>query len=423
MKALFFRFTTVLLFSLFFFAAYSSGRGGDSVLLVVHDREISKEEFLYHYYKNYQALNRQNLEEYLELFINFQLKIAQAREEGMDRSIGFINELTEYRLQLAAPYLTDKVKEQEFVQEASERFTSEIKANHILFKLDPGALPEDTLKSYTEAIQIRHRILEGESFEQLALAISGDPVVVREGGKPGYFTAFETAYPFETAVYKLSPGEISMPVRTNFGYHLIQLADRRKATKEKPSEDQIRKLIYEAKDERTQLIEDAFVEDLKTYWKFCEYPEALEIIYKLADEKVYKGDWNPPSHRSYEEILFMMDGKGISQESFISFMSDQETEYRNLTLREYISSLYRKFVAYRLISYENFKLGEKYPEFRLQLQEYKDAMLLLAITQNRVWSKVESDNQDALMKAWEDELHSTYQVQLNEEVWSSLPIR
>ena len=420
MKALFFRFTMVLLFSLLFFRAYSNGGDGDSVLLHVADREISKGEFLYHFYKNYQVLNRQNMEVYLDLFINFQLKIAQAREEGMDRSIGFINELTEYRLQLAAPYLTDKEKEQEFVREASERFNFEINASHILIKLDPGAFPEDTLKAYTEAIQIRHRILEGESFEQLALAISGDPVLVREGGKPGYFTAFETAYPFETAVYKLNQGEISMPVRTNFGYHLIRLDDRREATKEKPSEDQIRKLIYEAKDERTQLIEDAFVEKLKIYWNYSEYPEALEVICENADEKVYKGDWNPPPGQSYDDALFQMDGKEISQKSFISFMSDQEALYRNLSLKAYIYSLYKKFTAYRLISYENFKLGEKYPEFRFQLQEYKDAMLLLAITQNKIWSKVESDNQDTLMKVWEEKLHTTYKVEINEKLLSSM---
>ena len=292
-----------------------------------------------------------------------------------------------------------------------------------MIKLDPGAFPEDTLRAYTEATQIRDRILEGESFEELALAISGNPLIVRMGGVPGYFTAFETLYSFETAAYNLNPGEISMPVRSRFGYHLIRVTHRRERAGERPAEEEIRKLIHEAKDERMQKIQDAFVEELKAYWNFTEYPEALETICRHADERAYKGDWGPPVDLSWNELLFMLDGRGIDQESFITFMSDQETPYRNVSLRDYIYSLYKKFVAYRLIAYENYKLPEKYPEFRFQLQEYRDAMLLLAITQNMVWSKAESGDQEKLMKEWEQALHSSYKVQLNEDLWSSLPLR
>lgn len=373
--------------------AYSFGGSKDDILLIVHDREIAKDEFLYHFHKNNQALNQQNIDEYLELFINFQLKLAQAREERMHHNIGFINELTEYRLLLAAPYLTNKEKEQEFVLEASERLNFELNASHIFVKIDPDVPPEDTITAYSKAILIRNRIVDGEPFEQLALAISDDPMATENSGNLGYFTAFQSDYSFESAVYDMLPGEISMPVRTNDGYHIIQLYDKRKTLGQMKTDQEINTLIFEAKDERKQMIEDAFVEKLKEDWNFTEMLDALDIIYELADERVYKGNWITPASRSFNETLFLIDGKRVYQKDFISYMGDFETLSRHLSIRGYIFSLYQKFVSVRLIQYENYKLGETYPEFRFQLQEYRDAMLLLAITRQKVWLKAESDRE------------------------------
>lgn len=409
------------------FSAYSFGGSKDDVLLIVHDREITKNEFLYHFHKNNQDVNKQNIAEYLELFINFQLKLVQAREERMHHNIGFINELTEYRLLLAAPYLTDKEKEQEFVLEASERLNFELNASHILVKIDPDVPPEDTITAYSKAILIRNRILDGEPFEQLALVISDDPMATKNSGNLGYFTAFQSEYPFETAAYNMKPGEISIPVRSHYGYHIILLNDKRKNLEKQKTGHEIINLISEAKDERTQMIEDSFVEKLKRDWSFAENLDALEIIYELADERVYKGNWIAPASRSFDETLFFIDGKRVYQKDFINFMGDFETLSRHLSIREYIFSLYQQFVSVRLIQYENYKLGEIYPEFRFQLQEYRDAMLLLAITRQKVWLKAESDMvladyQDYLMKKWIKELRRTYIVQINDEVLSSLSI-
>jgi peptidyl-prolyl cis-trans isomerase SurA len=218
------------------------------------------------------------------------------------------------------------------------------------------------------------------------------------------------------------------------------------------TEQEIIDLIIEAKDERTQLIEDAFVEKLKRAWSFEENPDALEIIYELADERVYKGNWIAPANESFNETLFYIDGRSVFQKDLIDFMEAFETTDRNLSIKEYIFSLYQKFVSYRLIQYENFKLDEKYPEFRFQYQEYRDAMMLLEITSRKVWLKAASDSagmkkyysenkdkymweersmdeahdviladyQNYLMKNWIEELRSTYNVQINEEGLSSI---
>ncbi len=371
--------------------SYSNGASQDDVLLIVHDREITKDEFLYHFQKYNQEINQLNVGEYLELFIDFQLKVAQAIEQGMHRNIGFINELTEYRMLLAAPYLTDKEKEEEFIQEAIERFQFEVCASHILIKIDPFARAEDTLIAYAKAIQIRNRLMDGEPFEQLALTASEDPLVKQNSGNLGCFTAFQTEYPFESAAYSLDPGEISMPVRTNYGYHIIYLNDRRNTNPELKSEQEVEKLIYNAKDERSQIIKSAFVKRLKEDWGFIENLDALDTIVKLADERVYKGTWTGPTNHPFETPLFYADGKIAYQKDFINFMSDQETLNNNTSIRDYIISLYQQFVSSWLITYENYKLEEKYPTFRFQLQEYRDAMLLLAITRQKVWLTAQTD--------------------------------
>ena len=104
----------------FFLRQYSFSQSGDDTLLIVNDRVITKDEFLYHFQKNNQEINKQNITEFLESYINFQLKLADAREKGFQRNIAFINELTEYRLLLAAPYLTDKEKKEKTKNESTE---------------------------------------------------------------------------------------------------------------------------------------------------------------------------------------------------------------------------------------------------------------------------------------------------------------
>ncbi len=384
----------------------SYGHPKNDILLIVHDREISEDEFLYHLRKSSQDISQENIREYLESYIDFQLKLAQAREERIHQTIPFINELTEYRSLLAAPYLTDKEKEGEFVREASERLEFEANADEILVRLGYNAGPEDTLKAYAKAMQIRDRILNGESLGQISASVSGDPDVTINPENPGYFTAFEKAYPIESAVYHMKPGELSFPLRLGDGYHILRLIDIRKITGGPKSEEEIRKLIYDAKDERTLLIQGAFVEKLKKYWDFNENLTALEMIVVCTDERVLRGDWIPQSDRRFDETIFTIDDKIVKQKDFIEFMTEFAATTAQTSVREYIHTLYQKFVSSRLITYENYKLEEKHPEFRFQLNEYRDAMLLLAITREKVWLKAQSDT--AGLKAFHDENRDRY---------------
>jgi len=198
--------------------------------MTLGDREITAGEFERIYNKNNtgeRILDKKSIDEYLELFINFKLKVIEAEKQGLDTMPSFIRELSGYRNQLAKPYLTDNVSIEQLVKEAYERMVTEVSASHILVKLSSNPTPEDTLKAYNKAMRMIDRINLGESFEAIARGASDDPSAKSNGGNLGYFTAFRMIYSFETAVYNTEVGKISKPIRTNFGYHIIKVNDKR----------------------------------------------------------------------------------------------------------------------------------------------------------------------------------------------------
>ena len=199
--------------------------------MTIHDREVSLDEFERIYKKNNSsaALEQQTVEEYLELFINFKLKVIEAEELGMDTTQSFLKEFNGYKKQLAKPYLSDQEEVDAMVQEAFERAQKEVRARHILIRISPDAPPEDTLRVYNKVIEIRNRILAGEDFGTVAKATSDDPSAKTNAGVLGWFTVFRMVYPFENGAYNTKKGEVSMPVRTRFGYHLINITDVRPA--------------------------------------------------------------------------------------------------------------------------------------------------------------------------------------------------
>lgn len=222
----------VFICSVLFVLNVSAQESNNEVLLTINDRKITKEEFQRIYDKNKKNLSTgevTSVEDYLDLFINFKLKVYEAEKLGLDTTPSFINEFEGYKEQLSVPYLLDEEANQKIIQEAYDRMQYEVRASHILVKLAPDALPEDTLEAYEKAMEIRRRILIGEPFESVAKGSSDDPSVKNNGGDLGYFTVFQMIYPFENAVYNLEIGEISKPVRTRFGYHIVKVSDKREA--------------------------------------------------------------------------------------------------------------------------------------------------------------------------------------------------
>lgn len=207
----------------------SSGQADSAVLLRINKNEVTTGEFIRLFTKSNNIVENTKLDEYLSQFIVFRLKVEQAMEEGMDTTMAFRKEFMGYRNQLAKNYLTDNEAKEKLLKDIYDRLLTEINAWHILVACQSDASPEDTLEAFNRSMEIRARLITGEQFEDVARGGSDDPSVVINGGNLGYFTALQMIKPFENAAYTLKKGEISLPVRTPFGYHIIKVSDRRPA--------------------------------------------------------------------------------------------------------------------------------------------------------------------------------------------------
>ena len=201
----------------------------DRILMTVAGREIPAGEFIRMYNKSIEPDSQPDVDSYLQQYITFKLKVADAVSQGYDTTMTFRNELNGYRNQLAQNYLTDTQAKEKLLQKTYQRSLTEINAWHILVNCHEGAKPADTLEAWRKAAGIRERIVNGEPFEQVARSASDDPSVKINGGNLGYFTVFQMIMPFEDAAYDLKKGAISDPVRTPYGYHIIRVADKRPA--------------------------------------------------------------------------------------------------------------------------------------------------------------------------------------------------
>ena len=197
-------------------------------LLTIENEKISLEEFKTVFYKNNNnaEITKEYLDEYMELFVNFKLKVRNADELGLDTIPAFITELSGYKKQLAKPYLKNKEFDENMLTEVYNRMKEDVKASHILIAVDEKATAKEEKIAHDKILAIRSEIIaEKISFSDAAKKNSDDKSAVNNGGNLSYFTAFMMVYNFETAAYSTEIGEISMPVRTKYGYHIINVTD------------------------------------------------------------------------------------------------------------------------------------------------------------------------------------------------------
>jgi len=219
-------------FGLFFLTSFVSIAQNKSkeVLFTINDKSYYTDEFERIYKKNLDLVkddSQKDLNQYLELFVGYKLKVNKAYKLGLEKNAPYQNELKSYRSQLAKNYFNDTKITQELVEEGYNRLQKEIRASHILILADENTTAEDTLKAYKKIEDIRKKALAGEDFDGLAAQFSEDPSAKENKGDLGYFTAFRMVYPFENAAYNTPSGEISKIIRTRFGYHILKINDVR----------------------------------------------------------------------------------------------------------------------------------------------------------------------------------------------------
>jgi peptidyl-prolyl cis-trans isomerase SurA len=203
----------------------------EAVLLTIGDKPVYSSEFTRILNKNKSNLSGQKttMQESLDMFINFKLKVREAESQGLDTTATFIKELANNREQLSKPYLMDQEVTDELIKEAYERSKWEVRASHILVGVKADAPAGDTLLAYRKAMTVRERLIAGEKFEEVAKEVSDDVSAATNGGDIGYMPVLQVVYPFENAIFSMKIGELSMPVRTQFGYHIILITDKKPA--------------------------------------------------------------------------------------------------------------------------------------------------------------------------------------------------
>lgn len=255
------------------------------VLMTINDQKITLDEFEAIFRKNSpkdRKITQQDLDEYIDLFVNYKLKVRQALDLKMDTSASFRNEFTGYKKQLAAPYMKDKAAEERLLKEAYERNKTDLHVAHILLKFKTDCqLPEDTLALYNKAMEIRNKIKKKYTFEQAVRDYSEDENTKNKGGDLGWFTALMWAYNFESAAYNTPVGQISMPVRTNYGYHLIKVLGSRPGV----GEVKVAHIFVQAPQNDTLLVRKGRLRIDSAYARLKAGENFADVVKHFSDDK------------------------------------------------------------------------------------------------------------------------------------------
>lgn len=299
--------TLLTLFSFLIFA-----QDGKETLFTVNNEAITVAEFEKVFQKNNYSKKKPtkaDIDEYLELYIKFKLKVKEAYAEGLDTNKKFVNELATYRKQLAQPYLTDKAASERLLQEAYERSKKEIRASHILIRISENASPKDTAKAYDQIIRIRNRIVAGEDFGSIASEVSQDPSAKENKGDLGYFSVLRMIYPFENVAFNTPIGNVSMPFRTQFGYHILKTIDERPAQ----GEIQVAHIMVVSREDQSEEEQNAAKTKIdEIYTKLMEKPDDFENLAKQYSE-------DPATAKNGGTLPFFGSGRMVPEFEEVAF--------------------------------------------------------------------------------------------------------
>ena len=359
-------------------------------VLTIDSQNISLEEFKNVFYKNNNntELTKEYLDEYMQLFVNFKLKVKEADELGLDTITAFISELDGYRIQLAKPYLKNKEFDENMLTEAYDRMKQDIKASHILISVDEKATAQQEKEAYDKALAVRSSILANTiSFAAAAKKNSDDKSALTNDGNLSYFTAFMMVYDFESAAYSTEIGEISMPVKTKYGYHIIKVTDKREAS----GEAKVAHIMFKSgqgSDEK-------------------KLNEAKDNINKIAELLKNGDDFSDVAERFSEDRSTAVKGGSLPAFGVGKMVSEFESVAFGLKEVGDISVPFRTEYGWHIITLLERKGIPPFEEVKAELKR-----------------KIESDSRGELSKqALFAKLHKTYKVVNNPKVYTAFRMK
>ncbi|MBN2664500.1 MAG: peptidylprolyl isomerase [Bacteroidales bacterium] len=200
------------------------------ILLTINGNDVTKEEFERIYLKNNNQPNStdQDIDEYLDLFINFKLKVAEAENLGYDTTTAFLNEFNQYFSQLSEPFFVDTVYQNQLLHQAYNRLKKEVRVSYIIIKSEPT---QDTIEAYNKAMLAYNRIKNGENFIDVALDVSESSSVQKDKGDGWYNKVFMMPYNLENFAFEGNIGDVSKPLFANYAYFILKITDIRTVPK------------------------------------------------------------------------------------------------------------------------------------------------------------------------------------------------
>ena len=299
----------------FFSISISAQINDNDVLFTVDNDKVLASEFIRVYNKNLDLVkdeSQKDIDNYLELFINYKLKLQEAKKLGFNEKPEYIRELSNYRKQLAKNFLTDSQATDELVKEAYERVSYEVNASHVLIRVSEDAPAEDTLKAYNEILKLRDQVLK-EGFEAVKNKVHNGQTIFAED--LGYFGGFRMVYPFESAAFNTPVGELSQPFRTRFGYHIVKIFDKRKSKGEVEVAHILISKQKKADDSISQNPEQR-INDIYTKLQQGENFESLAKQFSEDKNSASKGGKLSPfnsgqlNSKTFEETAFNLENQG-----------------------------------------------------------------------------------------------------------------
>jgi len=313
----------IVLLALFALHLQAWSQSEDPILFTVEDDPVHVSEFEYIYTKtngDNADFSKASLQEYLDLYIKFKLKVQRAKDMKLDTIPSLQQELEGYRRQLSDSYLIDREVTDKLIQEAYERIQQDVEISHILITASPNAAPSDTLTAYRKISAIKKRLEEGADFADLAESASEDRSTKERGGKVGYITALlpNGFYPLEMAAYTVPEGEISDIIRTNAGYHIVKVHNRRPARGEM---EVAHILIRKVEDGSNAVAAKAKIDSLHQALEAGANFEQLARQYsddkRTAERGGYLGIFGINRYeRSFEDAAFALENDNAYSEPF-----------------------------------------------------------------------------------------------------------
>lgn len=480
----------ILLFLLICFNVSFSQLYKNDILFEVNDSIILTEEFHRVYNKNIELIdeiNQKDFESYLDLFINYKIKLAEAYDLGLHEDPKYKSELNKYAKQLQNTYLTDKDTEEKFLKEAYERTKFEVNVSHVLIKFDENNY--DTIQVYNKLKSLKNAFLNS-SVDDFIKNHNHDNKMIVEN--LGYFSAFKMIYDFENIAYQTPVGQVSEPFRTRFGFHILKVNDKRNSLGEitvghimtyknkadaferiknisdslksglsfeylakKYSEDknssfkggrlnpfssgQINSIPFEKaafnlsnndeisnpietkygwhiiklydkknvkefdeikfqllnklkKSSRFDKVSESFYNFLLKKYKLNYENKNLEYFTSIVDTSLLKGDWIIPENIEKKKILITVRDKKLRYIDFATFIENNQKSVQTISIKKLVYDLYKKFINYNILEEYKNNLEKENSDYRFVIKEYREGLLLFNLMQDNIWTLKDSDS-------------------------------